>query len=201
MHQGNLRESGNGNRYSSLFPNQKISYWADTITTARKEVKNHHSGNNLITFRAYDDASSFIPILGIDEPLKIIDGRDSGFTEILQKNEKGKPLSRDERRFLREIMIKNPDCLAYWSVANQGGVNFIFFEKGFKKLALRGVQLRLGDYPGKNHNHVACAISSDYMPVVKNYGKCFQPLAKVSFDKNYLRTKEYKDRQQAWDAR
>jgi len=44
---GNLRECTG--RYSKLFPNQKLSYWADSPITARAEKK-HGAGNNILTF-------------------------------------------------------------------------------------------------------------------------------------------------------
>ena len=50
LFKGNLRECTG--RYSSLFPNQKISYWADSVMTARAEVKKHGAGCNLLTFWA-----------------------------------------------------------------------------------------------------------------------------------------------------
>ena len=42
-------------------------------------------------------------------------------------------ISKKEQRIVDEILSLNPDCLAYWSVAYKGGVNYLFFEKGFKK--------------------------------------------------------------------
>lgn len=40
LHSGNLRLNEGIGRYSKLFPNEKISYWADSIGTAQTEVKN-----------------------------------------------------------------------------------------------------------------------------------------------------------------
>ncbi|WP_051594028.1 hypothetical protein [Butyrivibrio sp. AE3003] len=37
LHAGNLRECTG--RYSKLFPNQRISYWADSPDTSRAEIK------------------------------------------------------------------------------------------------------------------------------------------------------------------
>ncbi len=45
-------------RYSKLFPNQKLSYWADSADTARLEIKKHGAENNILTFWAYDDGTS-----------------------------------------------------------------------------------------------------------------------------------------------
>ena len=63
LHCGNLRVSRKDNRYSNLFPGQKLSYWADSPQTARAEIKKWGSGNNILTFWAYDDGSSFIPTI------------------------------------------------------------------------------------------------------------------------------------------
>lgn len=133
LHLGNLRICSSINRYSGLFPGQKLSYWADSICTARKEIKKHGSSNNIITFWAYDDATSTFPIIDNDEPLIIIDGRDIEFHKILEHYEREGKISKKEQRIVDEILSLNPDCLAYWSVAYKGGVNYLFFEKGFKK--------------------------------------------------------------------
>ena len=57
LHRGNLRVSRKDNRYSNIFPGQKLSYWADSPKTARAEVKKWGAGNNLLTFWAYDDGN------------------------------------------------------------------------------------------------------------------------------------------------
>lgn len=49
---GNLRTCSG--RYAKLFPNQKLSYWANSPTTARAEIKKHGAGKNILTFWAYD---------------------------------------------------------------------------------------------------------------------------------------------------
>ena len=69
----NLRECTG--RYSNLFPNQRLSYWADSAATARAEIKKHGAGNNILTFWAYDDGTSTFPTLPDQSPLVIIDGR------------------------------------------------------------------------------------------------------------------------------
>lgn len=194
LNAGNLRLANTNNRYSSLFPNQMLSYWADSVKTARKEIKRHGASNNIITFWAYDDATSTFPIINNNEPLIIIDGRDVKFHKILEKTEEGKPLTQREIETIKEINDLNPDCLAYWSVANPGGVNFLFFEKGFKKLSIREVRLRMGDLPGKNYNVIVCAVSCDYNPYPNTYSNFFLPLAKKGEDIGYYETEDYKEK-------
>ena len=87
LHSGNLRLSRKDNRYSNLFPGQKLSYWADSPQTARAEIKKWGSGNNILTFWAYDDGSSFIPTIYPAENIRIIDGVHFGFDKILKKVE------------------------------------------------------------------------------------------------------------------
>lgn len=194
LNEGNLRMSNTNNRYSSLFPNKKLSYWADSIETARKEIKRHGSNNNIIIFWAYDDLTSTFPIIDNDEPLIIIDGRDGDFHKILEKVESNIPLSKNDKKFIDDIKKLNPDCLAYKSVANPGGINFLFFEKGFRKLSIRQVRLRLGEEKGKNHNFIICADSCDYTPFPESYGECFASLAKIDVDDSYLDTADYKEK-------
>ena len=195
LHAGNLRSNDNKGRYSKLFPDEKISYWADSKDTALAEIKSHNGNNNYLTFRSYDDVSSTFPILGITEPLKIIDGRDLGFREILLKIENEENLTKDEKDIVKRIKEEDPDCLAYKSKAKKTGVNFLFFEKGFKKLALREVRLYLGERKSKNTKTVNCAIGSDYMPIPENYGKYFEPLVKLKMNDDYKKTKEYIERE------
>lgn len=194
LHRGNLRESNPDNRYSKLFPGKKTSYWADSVATARAEVKKHGSGNNLLTFWAYDDSTSTFPTLSDREPLIIIDGRELGFLEILEKIEIGDELSAEDKKIIKKISNENPDCLAYESHAKAGGVNFLFFEKGFRKLAIREVRLRLGDAIGKNTRRIVCAHSSDYTPSLESYGEYFLPLAKIGKDEQYEKSEEYLSR-------
>lgn len=68
-----------------------------------------------------------------------------------------------------------------------GTTNFLFFEKGFKKLALREVSLRMGELKNNNTNSIICAGTSDYMPYLKNYGQCFLPIAKIEMNDKYLK--------------
>lgn len=71
-------------------------------------------------------------------------------------------------------------------------MNFLFFEKGFQKLSLREVRLRLGDKKGKNSNNVVCAVTSDYSPIIENYGFYFAPLARIGVNHMYMQSEEYK---------
>lgn len=48
-----------------------------------------------------------------------------------------------------------------------GTTNFLFFEKGFKKLAFREVSLRMGELKSNNTNSIISAGTSDYMPYLK----------------------------------
>ncbi len=191
LHSGNLRVSRIDNRYSNLFPGQKLSYWADSPQTARAEVKKWGANNNLLTFWAYDDGSSFIPTVYPADYLRIVDGIHFGFDEILKKVGNHEELSSEEQNFIDRIALEEPDCLAYKSEAKKDGICFLFFEHGFKKLSLRKVSLRLGDYSGKNCATVTCAITSDFTPVLKGYGYFFLPKAKIKYDNNYERTDEF----------
>lgn len=65
------------------------------------------------------------------------------------------------------------------------------FEQGFRKLSLREVSLRLGDYKGKNTAKVTCASGSGFSPVLKGYGHYFSPIARVKYDDKYIETDEY----------
>lgn len=191
---GNLRESTG--RYSSLFPGQKISYWADSPETARAEIKAHGADNNILTFWAYDDATSTFPTRSDQDPLVIIDGRKCGVQELIDKVDNGNQLSKSEEEYFAAILKTNPDCLAYDSHANKGGENFIFFEKGFRKLSLRELSLRFAREAGGNHNQIACACASDYFPSIEAYGKYFAPKAKVMMKQSYLESEEYQMRKQ-----
>ncbi|MFR7637356.1 MAG: hypothetical protein ACLUYZ_08445 [Lachnospiraceae bacterium] len=117
LHTGNLRVSRKDNRYSQLFPGQRLSYWADSSQTARAEAKKWGAKNNLLTFWAYDDGSSFIPTVYPAEYLRIVDGIHFGFDKILKKVNDGLPLSHEEQSFIDRITYEEPDCLAYESEA------------------------------------------------------------------------------------
>lgn len=194
LHAGNLKSNDNRDRYSRLFPNEKISYWADSKATALAEIKKHGSRKNYLTFIAYDDASSTFPILNIDESLTIADGRELNFRDILLKIEANEELTAEEIEKVKLIENERPDCLAYNSVAKDDGVNFLFFEKGFKKLALREVKLYLGESRSKSSETIPCAVTCDYAPVIESYGMYFEPVVRVRKDSTYEQTEEYKSR-------
>ena len=194
LHNGNLRICTG--RYTNLFPGQKLSYWADSPDTARAEVKVHGSTKNLLTFWAYDDTSSFMPITEDLELLTIIDGRKCGIQDLIDKVDCGEELTADEKKLLEDIMLCGPDALAYDSRAKQGGENFIFFEKGFKKLSLRRVNLRFGERNSKNSANICCAGTSDYTPYLESYGKYFAPICRVKMNEQYLNSPEYLSRLQ-----
>lgn len=194
LHSANLRATTVENRYSQLFPCQRISYWSDSPQTSRAEVKYHDSGNNLVTFWAYDDATSTFPTSDNKEALMIIDGREWEFNKILQKVESGDSLTKGEQFLINKINLQHPDCLAYTSLRSKKGMNFLFFEKGFYKLSIREVRLHLGDYKSKNSTRIICADTSDYAPYPKSYGMYFAPIAKTGMDTTYLETQEYKKR-------
>lgn len=199
LHSGNLRVSRKDNRYSNLFPGQKLSYWADSPQTARAEIKKWGSGNNILTFWAYDDGSSYVPTIYPVEKLRIIDGIHFGFDQILKKVGNHEELTNREKELIDRIGHENPDCLAYCSEARSGGYCFLFFERGFKKLSLREVKVRLGDYKGKNTAQIDCAITSDFKPILKRYGYYFSPIAKVKYDDKYTMSDEYILRKQVED--
>lgn len=194
LHEGNLRKNDGVGRHSKLFPGEKISYWAGDVDTSRSEVKKHNHSNNLLTFWAYDDASSMLPTIEDREPLTIVDGRSFRFENILNKIENDSKLTFNEQRMIEKISEEKPDCLAYCSHAKKNGVNFLFFEKGFEKLALREVSLRLGDEKGKNCKYIPCATTSDYSPSIESYGCYFEPLARVKMNDKYLDSEEYVSR-------
>lgn len=199
LHSGNLRVNQHDGRHSKLFSGERISYWADSIETAQAEVKKHDSGNNLLTFWAYDDATSTFPTTSNSEPLIIIDGIELGFKNILDKIENNEEISVEEKRIVEKISDERPDCLAYSSHTKDASVNFLFFEKGFRKLALREVRLRLGNKKGKDSNSIVCAMTSDYSPIVENYGCYFESLAKVCMKPGYEQSDEYKQRKKVYE--
>lgn len=191
---GNLRECTG--RYSKLFPSQKLSYWADSVTTARAEIKKHGAGNNILTFWAYDDGTSTFPTLPEQDPLVIVDGRKCGVQELIDKADNNIQITEAERKYLASLLSVNPDCLVFDSHAKEGGENFIFFEKGFRKLSLRQLRLRFGSKDGGSHNRIVCADSCDYTPYIKSYGRCFMPKAKIVMNQSYLQSDEFLSRRQ-----
>ena len=205
LHGGNLRKTSG--RYSNLFPGEKISYWASDSKTARAEVKKHGANNNLLTFFAYDDATATFPTLSKNrEFLRIVDGVNFGFSEILLKIENGQNLTKGETDIIQRIKEEKPDCLAYESVIDRTKTNYIFFEKGFRKLAIRELRLRLGSEEKISQNRIYCAGGSDYSAYLKNYGKFFVPKTKIDENVDYVNSAEYNNRlmikkfwHQMWD--
>ncbi len=196
LHQGNLRYGNSNNRYSTLFHQRKVSYWADSIETARAEMERHRQGRNLITMWAYDDATASFPTLSTTrEPLRIVDGRELGFHLILDKYDKGMDFSDEDCAILTAIEAENPDCLAYISQANKKGLNYLFFEQGFKKLVIREVRLSFRDETGYHRNCISCADTSDYTACLEAYGDFFVAKAKVKRRIEYKNSEEYQLRQ------
>ena len=196
LHAGNLRLSRSDNRYSNLFPGQRLSYWADSPNTAMAEAKKWGANKNLLIFWAYDDGSSFIPTVYPSLELQIIDGTQLEFNKILKKLEKHENLTKADRELIDAIAYHEPDCLAYESEARKGGINFLFFEHGFKKLSIKEIWLRLGERAGKNHNKIICADSSDYTPHLSSYGKMFLPITRIGTCSTYIDSDEYHLRMQ-----
>lgn len=83
LHAGNLREGTAENRYALLFGKRKVLYWVDSLQTARAEIKYHNLGNNLISFWAYDDATSTIVRFPVK---KKMDGDDDGNEMDMETN-------------------------------------------------------------------------------------------------------------------
>ena len=195
LHKGNLRLTSG--RYSNLFSNRKISYWASNRVIARAEVKKHGASNSLLTFFAYDDATASFPTLSKERKfLRIIDGIHFGFIEIMLKVENGNTLTNGEKKLLQQIEQENPDCLAYESVLDKNKTNYIFFEKGFNKLAIRDVRLRIDENGIINKNRIVCAGTCDYSARLENYGEMFLPKTKIGQDPKYVLTEEYNKRKQ-----
>ena len=193
LHAGNLRMSQG--RYSNIFPGEKISYWASDRETARAEVKKHGANSNLLTFFAYDDATASFPTLSKERDLLvIIDGIHFGFLEILLKIENGIELTKGEKSLVQQIKQENPDCLAYESEIDRTKTNYIFFEKGFKKLAVRELRLRLGSEQKISKNIIWCAGTCDYTAYLESYGEFFLPKARLERDSSYTNSEEYKSR-------
>lgn len=196
LHAGNLRPSPDG-RYAHLFPGERVSYWSADRETAIAEVRKYGAGLNLITFRAYDDSSSAFPTTDCPEPLVVVDGRELRFTHILDRLDVGESLNAEDFELIAEIQNERPDCLMYESHAREGGYNFLFFERGFAKLSLREVSLKLeqrgqeGNSRKVNRARICCASTSDFTPRPKAYGEGFQKIARTFMDESYLDTEEY----------
>lgn len=200
LHAGNLRLSRKENLYSNFIIGQKLSYWADSPDTVNAEMNKWKQKKDRILFWAYDDASSTFPTVYPKQHLLIVDGREFGFHKILKKLENHEDLKDSETELLDEIASYEPDCLAYKSVVRKDGVNFLFFEHGFRKLSLRQVRLKLGERNG-NRNHIVCADTCDYAPYLERYGDMFLPIARIGHDPDYVKTDEYILRKQVYDER
>ena len=194
---GNLRKSDG--RYSKLFNGQKVSYWSSSVRVAQKEIKKHGSGNNILTFWAYDDCSSTFPTSLAKEPLIIVDGRKNGIQEIIKKVESDITLNESEEQIIKDILSYEIDAIAYDSEACTEGENYLFLESGFAKLSLREVRLRFGKKYGGTHNKIICAINSDYSPCLESYGKYFQKKIRVKMKEEYLNSLEYKFRKKFYE--
>lgn len=135
LHQGNLRDRRSWNRYSMLFSGQKVSYWADSKRTAFAEMQKHGQGHNLLTFFAYDDATSSFPTLSKKrDVLTIIDGRGMGFHEILEKDDKGIPLSEEDKKLISKIEDENLIALRIVLLQEKVESIFYFLKRGFVNL-------------------------------------------------------------------
>lgn len=198
LHHGNLRAVTKSNRYSTLFEGEKVSYWAATSSIARRERLRHNQGKaSHLVFWAYDDISNTFPMMR--EPMIIIDGIQLGFEKILEKCDRGEPLTAQDQFLIDKIKEKNPDCLAYKphtsknihcdKLPSANEANFMFFEKGFNKLVLREVNLRVNH--NKNRNDIYCSVGGGYTLDEESYGKYFAPIAKVKMNSDYLKSDEY----------
>ena len=132
LHSGNLRLSRKDNRYSNLFPGQKLSYWADSLQTARAEIKKWGSGNNILTFWAYDDGSSFIPTIYPAENIRIIDGVHFGFDKILKKVGNHEELTHSEKEFIDKIGRESQIVLHIIQKPKREAFVFCFLNRGLK---------------------------------------------------------------------
>lgn len=196
LHAGNLRLSRSDNRYSNLFPGQKLSYWANSSNTAISEAKKWGANRDFLLFEAYDDGRSYIPTIYPSMELQIIDGTQIEFNKILKKLEKHDNLTKSDRELIDAIAYQEPDCLAYESEVCEDGINYLFFEHGFKKLSIKEVFLNLGERKYRNKNRIVCANSSDFLPCVSSYGKMFLPIAKIGKNPEYINSDEYQLRMQ-----
>ena len=169
LHAGNLRDCRTGNRYSTLF-NEKTSYWSERMSVARSEVRSHRSYKSHLMFQAYDDTSSTFRTMSDSSRLYIINGMELGFSKILYKSENSVELSESELEIMDRIRAESPDCLVYDSHIRPNDRNYLFFERGFRKLSLRQVSLTIRENGRVNRNKVVCATSSDYYPFMKEYG-------------------------------
>lgn len=206
-----LNNQDNTGRYSHLFEQDKISYWARSLDVARKEMKKHNNNSkNYIIFHAYDDTSSNSPKVKNSNTLKLIDGSDSNMSKILKKWDNKIELNNNEKKLIHRIITKDPDGLVYESIIAKDrreqeekrlkltqynsiipekNLNFIFFERGFNKLLLKDIKLYIGD--GNNKKEVQLAYGSDYIPLLKNYRLCFKYKAKLKEITNFEDSEDF----------
>ena len=121
-------------------------------------------------FQAYDDTSSTFRTILDSSGLYIINGMELEFSKILYKSENSVELSESELEIMDRIRSESPDCLVYDSHVRPNNRNYMFFERGFRKLSLRRVSLTIRENGRVNRNKVVCATSSDYYPFIKEYG-------------------------------
>lgn len=83
--------------------------------------------------------------------------------------------------------------MMYEPHVKKGKRSFLFFKKGFGKLSLRAVSLRLehrdektGE-PEMDDCAIQCAWGCDYSPIPGSYGECFLPIARTAMVDEYAR--------------
>lgn len=152
LHAGNLRPNNQSNRYSNLFPGMKTSYWSDSPETAMAELKHHEKTKNTLSFWAYDDLTSTFPTLKNNEPIILINGEHYNLSTIISKSDNGQSLDDNDFLMLNRIIEANPDGLFYRSKVHPTGFNILLFEKGFSKLSLRRVRLRIAEEGHRTSN-------------------------------------------------
>lgn len=196
LHAENLKNMDNENPLTQLFPGEKLSYWSSKKKCAREKNKAQASSNSVITFEAYDDASAFCPTTDYDYGLYVVDGNDPMIYKILDKTNKKIGLNEDEKELMKTILDTKPDGIAYSSELNMN-TDFIFFERGFDKLSLKTVHIRIDR---NNAKEIYCAISSDYNADCKSYGYYFEPVLRKKYDASYEQSEEYLRRKSTFDS-
>src|SRR5699024_1683627 len=138
-------------------------------------------------------ATSTFPTLNTDYDLTIIDGIELNFHQILYKIENDKLLNASERKLIKQIELEESDCLAYKSVActTENRTNFLFFENGFKKLAVKEVRIHMGNRSKNDDVRIHCTVLSDYSPLINNYGCYFDNELSIMYNPKYAESEEY----------
>lgn len=193
----NLRKSDG--RYSKLFGNSKVSYWCNSPVVARAEVRKHKSAKNTLMFWAYDDFSSFAPCRENSDYLHILDARTTDIADLIEKVDKGVDITKKEKDYFAELMKQDIDAIAYRSKVQEDGENFIFNEKGFKKLALKWVGLRFSKSCGGSNSGIWVVNNGDYNPFIKSYAEYFMPKCRIKVDEEFLKTAEYQSLEKTHD--